>query len=328
MCSSDLTTTNLTHGCLDVFGEKPAGDAASSAVLKEVLLASSAFPGVFRPRWSWEAQPGDAEPVQYIDGGVTDNLPLDAVTQFLERAASAGLIQGAPAAPHVVIAGSLEVNAPQYVLEFTRRQLKQSWSILSKRAKSLGYNRKLDTYADAQDRLRSVAGQLTPEEISRLSFVPVHLKVVAIKPNWLCGTFSFHPMLGFQRTQQARSIAHGCAGTLLRFAQMKLDPQQASWMPSWNLKTEDVPEVTTWSAAFRQRAKEGISRAGECWLRKGRICPFSEVGLRRLNADLRDKAASGDVPARNCGEVSEEMIAGLDEIYQVCSQRQTHLREI
>jgi len=51
---------------------------------------------------------------------------------------------------------------PQYVLEFTRRQLKQSWSILSKRAKSLGYNRKLDTYADAQDRLRSVAGQLTP----------------------------------------------------------------------------------------------------------------------------------------------------------------------
>lgn len=322
------TATNLTHGRLDVFGEKPAPDAGSSSVLKEVLLASSAFPAVFRPRWSWEAQPGDGSPVQYIDGGVTDNLPLDAVTQFLERAAASGLVPGKPAAPHLVIAASLEVNAPQYILEFTRRQLKQSWIVLSKRAKSLGYNRKLDTYADAQDRMRSVASQLTREQIQALSFQPVHLKVVAIKPNWLCGTFAFHPMLGFERTQQARSIAHGCAGTLMRFAIMKQDAAQAAWLGSWNFRLEDLPQVTDWSRAFEQRRSPDQNVNGDCWLRPGKACPFSAVTLHRMNAKLRAQDAAGRPPAMNCGEISEVMIQGLDEIYRVCPQRKTHLRKI
>jgi predicted acylesterase/phospholipase RssA len=328
------TATNLTQGRLDVFGETPAEDAASTAVLKEVLLASSAFPAVFRPRWSWEVVPGDRESAQYIDGGVTDNLPVDAVAQFLERASSAGLIQGRPLAPHLVVAASLEVNAPEYVLEFTRRQLKQSWRALGTRAKSLGHNRKLDTYASAQDRLSLIAGRLTSEQRRALSFQPVDLMVVAVKPDWLCGTFSFHPMLGFTRTRQARSIAHGCASTLLRFATLKSDlkcesDEYLSWMRSWNLELGDVPDVIKWPEAFAQRAKDAGGESGDCWLRKGRKCPFSAVALRELNADLsRARAAPGEKLARNSGEVTDEMIAGLDEIYRVCAERNTHLREI
>jgi hypothetical protein len=318
---------------LDIFGETPAEDAASSAVLKEVLLASSAFPAVFRPRWSWEAVPGDREPVQYIDGGVTDNLPVDAVAQFLERASSADLIQGRPPAPHLVVAASLEVKAPEYVLEFTRQQLKQSWRVLGKRAKSLGHNRKLDAYADAQDRLRVIARRLTSEQRRALSFRPVDLKVVAVKPDWLCGTFSFHPMLGFTRTRQAQSIAHGCASTLLRFATVRRDlkresDEHLSWLRSWNLKIGDVPDVINWPEAFAQRAKYVGGVPGECWLRKGRQCPFSADALKQLNADLRARAAAGEKLATNSGEVSDEMIAGLDEIYRVCPERDTHLRKI
>jgi len=318
------TATNLTRGRLDVFGEKPTTDARSSAVLLEVLLASSAFPGVFRPRWSWEAEPSDGRPAQYIDGGVTDNLPLDAVSQFLERTASAGLIVGSPAAPHLVIAASLEVNAPQYILDFTREQLKQSWIVLSKRAKALGYNRKLDTYVDAQDRMRSVVSQLSAADRKSLSFTPVDLKVVAVKPNWLCGTFAFHPMLGFSRDRQARSIAHGCASTLLRIAQVAKDPDERAWMAAWNLNADELPQVTDWATAFELPRPP----RGKCWLREGKDCPFSADTLRQMNAALQAQLAKGERPAKNCGEISEEMISALDRIYQVCPQRATHLRKI
>jgi hypothetical protein len=101
--------------------------------------------------------------VQFIDGGVMDNLPLDAVMQFLTRAAEprdmkdeeVAIIKEKPLHPHLIIAASLEVSAPQYMLAYTRRQLQQSWLSLRKRAKQLGYNRKLETYqlaqADGQD---------------------------------------------------------------------------------------------------------------------------------------------------------------------------------
>src|SRR5260370_4191889 len=173
--------------------------------------------------------------------------------------------------------------------------------------------------------MRSATRQLSPQEIQKLSFTPVDLKVVAIKPDWLCGTFSFHSMLGFERTQQARSIAHGCAGTLLRFAQMAQDAEQASWMGSWKLRAGDSPKVTDWSAAFRENAANG-TQDGDCWLRKGKKCPFGAAALREMNAELQRQKAGGEPPAQNSDEVSEEMILALDEIYRVCPQRNTHLR--
>jgi predicted acylesterase/phospholipase RssA len=45
------TTTNLTMGRLEVLGEQQLDQAGISAFLLDGLLASCAFPGVFR-RWS------------------------------------------------------------------------------------------------------------------------------------------------------------------------------------------------------------------------------------------------------------------------------------
>ena len=32
---------------------------------------------------------------------------------------------------------------------------------------------------------------------------PLEIEVLVVKPKWLCGTFAFHPMLGFRRELQA-----------------------------------------------------------------------------------------------------------------------------
>jgi hypothetical protein len=43
-----------------------------------------------------------------------------------------------------------------------------------------------------------------------LSLLPLPIKVLAVKPQCLCDTFAFHPMLGIRREDQATNIAHGC----------------------------------------------------------------------------------------------------------------------
>jgi len=310
------TVTNLTDGRLDVLGEAPVCNLRESPVLKEVLLASSAFPGVFRPRWSWEAFPGTARRVQYIDGGVTDNLPLDAVAQYLERAASAKLIQPAPRVPHPVIAASLEVIAQPYQLDFTRRKLKENWMTLANRAKQLGYNRKLHTYAVAQERMRAMAAQLTPAQRTTLRFTPVDMKVIAIKPNLLCSTFGFHPMLGFRRASQAASIAHGCASTMLTFA------EQRDSLVDWGINVDSIPHQSKWDAAFERKNRKAGD--GLCWL-NDQPCPFSRPSLMAMNDSLR---TSGGSAGKNAGPISDTMLRGLLEVHRLCSEKKTHLRLI
>ena len=58
------TATNLTDGRLERLGEEQVGGADLDLV--QALLASSAFPGVFRPRWSWELRPVLPQADQYI----------------------------------------------------------------------------------------------------------------------------------------------------------------------------------------------------------------------------------------------------------------------
>jgi hypothetical protein len=88
-----------------------------------------------------------------------------------------------------------------------------------------------------------------------------------------------------------------------------------------------LPKVTDWSAAFQEIAANR-SHDGACWLREGKMCGFSAAALHKMNAELQLQMAGGEPPAKNSGEVSEEMILALDEIYRVCPQRKTHLREI
>jgi predicted acylesterase/phospholipase RssA len=284
------TATNLTRGKLEVLGERPDLDRPERrAMLLDGLLASSAFPGVFRPRWSWEVMPAAETADQYIDGGVTDNLPLDAVAQFLYRASRAHLVDPRPQkgrVPHLLLCASLEPRltiltpAEQQLLSF-------NWPALHRRAAQLGYNKKIDLYAEIQRSIREVVlmSEKTHTDTKR-DWTPLDLEVVAIKPDWLCNTFAFHPMLGFQRQRQARSIAHGCASTLLELARPHPGDDAGSWKASWGIDQSKIPDPEV-----ADRADPYVPLLvgkDECWFKSGVICPFSRTGLANADTGLLD----------------------------------------
>jgi hypothetical protein len=163
-----------------------------------------------------------------------------------------------------------------------------------------------------------VAGRSKP-----IRFRPIDATVIAIKPEWLCSTFAFHPMLRFKRSQQARSIAHGCASTLLTFAR----EDRSQHFAAWGI-TGKVPAVLDWHHAFQESERAPLRlEEGKCWLRPQADCPFSQKELRKLNAALQAPVAGrGPTPASE--PLSHEKVTELSEIHRLCSERETHLREI
>lgn len=101
--------------------------------------------------------------------------------------------------------------------------------------------------------------------------MPLDIEVVTVRPNWLCGTFAFHPMLGFRRRQQAQSIAHGCASTLHRLAALPKD-----LLAGWGIDEERLPAPPpaedVWPVVSPRAARDGT-----CWYRKDTLCPFSHT---------------------------------------------------
>jgi hypothetical protein len=129
--------------------------------------------------------------------------------------------------------------------------------------------------------------------------VPLDLEVVCVKPQWLCGTFAFHPMLGFRREDQARSIAHGCKTTLE--AMHALGSSKPEWVNAWGIKPPDE---------FLTEPRMEHKTRGECWYRPGCRCPFSKQGIE-------DAAAPALAPNTK---------VALEHIYQLCAKRRTHAR--
>ncbi len=329
------TATNLPDGELEILGESPylRDERDRSPLLSEGLLASSAFPGVFRPRWSWELFPGTSSYAQYIDGGVMDNLPIDAITQFLYRASIAGLISRQPAdGPHLVVAASLQVKAQRYALASTRREFRESWITLRRRAKELQYNTKIDIYQQTEEALRkldehyrkldSENPSYEKEKGEKGGFKLLNLEVVTVKPDRLCGTFAFHPMLGFRRQSQKESIAHGCASTLLRFGEIKSDSEKRDYLRGWRVDEDKVPDKHKWADAFDKVANDidKIRDEGRCWL-TGRPCPFSRQHLKALVDRIPD-----DVKVRETlHDKTQDEVA---DIHELCLRKKTHLRTI
>lgn len=292
------TATNLTTGQLEILGEKRAGPGREDATLLEGLLASSAFPGVFRPRWSWEVMPGTHRREQYIDGGVMDNLPLDAVAHFLRQAHDAGLIAGRPvverqSVPHLLLAASLEINSVPPTPEELDRYLTE-WPAVWKRARQLKYNKKVELFAETQRALRAIY------QTAKM-WRPMDLEVVTVRPRWLCGTFAFHPMLGFRRDKQAASIAHGCATTLLELGRIARDTP--SWLSGWGFNASKVPPDPPESD--RDKIRPGPAHSGHCVFRPGIVCPFA---MKRLSKT--------GLPAHTIQE--------LNRIYHACGRPETH----
>lgn len=309
------TATNLTKGRLEILGARQEGsehDTVYDTVLLDGLLASSAFPAVFRPRSSWEVMPGSRSEQQYIDGGVMDNLPLDAVAQFLYKASLDDRITARPiidgkSVPHLLFAASLEPVIPK-LDQGQVDPLCADWPTLLGRTRKLGYNKKLDDFQETQWALREIYE--TPEYQQRPGWTPLDLEVVAARPNWLCGTFAFHPMLGFRRAKQAASIAHGCASTLMELAKLK-----PAWALAWGMKSDRLPKPPRTddppSVRFQRDPNAGAS-LGHCWFRPGVPCTFAASHLRRVSANVGD-------------ELSKHTIREVDRIYRACGKLETHL---
>lgn len=289
------TATNLTRGKLELLASH---DAEVNTTLIEGLLASSAFPGVFRPRRSWDLRPGTNETEQFIDGGVMDNLPLDSVLTRMREMADGGEIALRPAAaPHLMVAASLEVDsAKKHGAEL--RRLEMYWPEMMSRAKELRYNIKLDNFETVARNIQTIF-ESTPG-----ANPPLRINVLSIKPRWLTSTFAFHPMLGFRRTNQTRSIAHGCATTLLAFGAVR------EHCDSWGLNTAAVPKTDSLEDAaskLRKRDRKEF-RQGHCWLR-GVVCPFSSRAL----ADFEEV------------ELDKNTKQWVARIHRDCWKRSTHL---
>ena len=329
------TATNLQRGKLEIIGEPPddPDEVGKEELLMEALLVSSAFPGVFRPRWSWDLRPGTTKKAQYIDGGVLDNLPIEPVFDFLNGAQAVDRIDARPKningkeAPHLMFAASLEVSTPQLRYRDQWRLFEEYWPALLSRTKELRYNTKADIYDKAQKHLRDIyeSALRSIDERDELdvlddrqqpTIMPMDVEVVTVKPKWLCGTFGFHPMLGFRRDKQARNIAHGCAATLLRFANV-----EEEHLIGWNINPDLVPKSKTfgeahiaWKAAKKARKRK--DNKDKCWLRPDHPCPYAADNLKALNRRFDKKDPASQIDAHTLKE--------LANIHEYCRQRKTH----
>ena len=315
------TATDLTKGQLLTLGDPfQAPEEMSRADLTNSLLASSAFPGVFRPRWAPEVLPDTHQSDQLIDGGVMDNLPIDAVLNVMWSASSVdpgeGLVVRRPTSaagvptPHLVFAASLEPQLEDITHDDALTALETYWPALRARAKQLGYNAKLDNYRAAAQEISSLYDQFSGCGNGPAPHVPLSLEILALKPRWLCHTFAFHPMLGYRRVKQAESIAHGCALTLLKFKEYAEDKE--AWLDAWGIERSELPVATTLEEA-RERLNTHKPNTGACWLREGRRCPFSRAALEELNSQLESEK-----------RLLTETIKEISYIHTCCQNRTTH----
>ncbi len=315
------TTTNLTLGQLEILRSTHPGDPRFT----QSLLAGSAFPALFRPRWSWEVyrQPGAV--AQYSDGGIMDNLPLGAVVEYLWGKDGNAVYARRPKIPHLILTATLEVDKADWS---DRKDLDAlSWTEIRSRAAQLRYNGKIRKFQQGQRDIRRIIAQRHAEGDPdiRSHDLPLNLDVLAVKPSWTCGEFAFHPMLGFSRQNQTKSIAHGCASTICAVADHFQPDNQAhavdgdalrKWARGRGIAIDQLPERTMPNKqgilGFGPAPLSPVEReAGCCWFRredpktgKRPICPFHP----------RSPAASTDQ------EISPE----LQKIYFACGNPETH----
>ena len=270
------------------------------------LLAGSAFPAVFRPRWSWEIYRRPEQVAQYADGGIMDNLPLGAVVEYLWGKDSASRFERRPEVPHLILTATLEPEKADWTEKEDLDKL--GWSKIRARATQLRYNGKIDKFQQGQRDIRRIIKQRADEGDPDVHApdLPLNLDVLAVKPQWLCGTFAFHPMLGFSRQKQTESIAHGCASTICAVAD-HFDPGNTAhaidvdslrkWAMGRGIALDQLPERTNTECDRRARLRSRQLSAdeqqqGACWFRRADpqtgqrpVCPFHPQKFRlRLKA--------------------------------------------
>jgi predicted acylesterase/phospholipase RssA len=335
-----ISTTDLTNGTLDVIGSDSLDiphDVArikrgSDALLVEALLAGSAFPAVFRPRRRSEVYPTAHKGSVLVDGGIMDNLPLDPVVRFMKNASETGarLLRRRPSNPHLILTASLERRVNDIPINSARLNIfDNDWRTLTRRVTELQYNRKVMVFTKAQRHFRFIYNNTPQNDANQ----PLDYVVGTVKPEWLCGTFAFHSMLGFSQVKQAGSIAHGCAMTLATLSQLAERPDGSQWgiqmgsiepngfcsAPTVQLEEEQFLDETVapdriantkyLDTLYSEKRSAKVSH-GHCWFRKDAVCPFSAQGLKKWD-----------------GKFPEATQNALKMIHDLCGQASTHKRQ-
>jgi predicted acylesterase/phospholipase RssA len=316
------TVTNLTLGTLEILRSTHPWDPRFT----QSLLASCAFPAVFRPRWSWEVYRHPGKVAQYADGGVMDNLPLGAVVDYLWGKNAPKRYERHPAVPHLLLTATLEPEKADWSGREDLHTL--GWTEIHARATQLRYNGKIDKFQQSQRDIRRILKQRASENDPDVHApdIPLNLDVLAVKPQWLCGTFAFHPMLGFSREKQTESIAHGCASTICAVADHfdagnKVHAVDVGALMDWALgrgiALDQLPARTSREQAGAlgfgpASLSEEEQQQGCCWFRradqksgKRPVCPFH--------------------PKSPAATEGEEASPELHKIYIACGRRATHV---
>ncbi len=163
--------------------------------------------------------------------------------------------------------------------------------------------------------------------MSSRPIIPLNLDVLAVKPQWLCGTFAFHPMLGFSRKKQTESIAHGCASTICAVAD-HFDPGNKAHavdvgsLRKWALGRGHRPGPIARSHAARSNGgalgfgpaslSDDEQKQGCCWFRRAdpKIGQTSRLSVPSQESRLPPKA--------------RRSAPNLHKIYLACGRRNTH----
>jgi hypothetical protein len=320
------TTTNLIRGSLEILNS-PYRELRNVS-LAYGLLASSAFPAVFRPRQSWEIFLGtSSENQKYVDGGVIDNLPLDAVARVLDNASRPdrdhrALVTARPNVPHLLFTASLEVDRDILPMQISDvKNASRNFMNVSQRAKTFQHNRKIDAYRAVQNRLNEIYEHYDKKQTGRQNkWTPLKLAVVTVKPKWLCGTFGFHPMLGFRRRKQAQSIAHGCASTFAYLDEATSGAQNAARRAAWKVQPVDLDpgsviktEIPGTPTKRMDLIPQTNKTEGDCWFRAaGHLCPFSKQWRLAQSGRTAD------------ARIRPEELEELHRIYVECGRMETH----
>lgn len=316
------TTTNLTLGRLEILRSTHSWDPRFT----QGLLASSAFPVLFRPRWSWEIYRNSEQVAQYADGGIMDNLPLGAVVEYLWGKDGASLFERRPKIPHLILTATLEPDRSDWSRKENLGDL--SWTAIRSRSTQLRYNAKIGRFQQGQRDIRRILQQRAAEGDPDIGSydLPLNLDVLAVKPQWVCGSFGFHPMLGFTRNKQRASIAHGCASTICAVADHFRADNDAhavdgdslrTWAKEKGIAIEQLPDRQPTNAKGAlgfgpAKLTKDETQQGQCWFRKADstsgkrpICPFHSKS-----------------PAAKEGD---DLNPELEKIYLACGNPSTHL---
>jgi hypothetical protein len=113
-------------------------------------------------------------------------------------------------------------------------------------------------------------------------------------------------MLGFRRSRQAESIAHGCASTLLALG--KLVHEQPTWAQGWGIDPTQVPVQSYVQPSDPYEVlKQDSAPAHRCWLRPQIDCPFGRARVEGLG-------------------LPRQTVAELENIHLACRRYATHQR--